>query len=67
MPDLAFRSGEQIADINDHREALGRPKFDKLTPNEARIHRIKITKNAPYGNDPWANEDGINRGPPPRG
>jgi len=43
-----------VAEINEHRVAVGRRKFSKLTPAEVKKHQAKINQEAPYGNDPWA-------------
>lgn len=42
--------------INSHREAVGRPKFETLTPAEAEAHIAKINEFAEYGQDPWSGE-----------
>lgn len=39
--------------VNSHREALGRSKFETLTPDELQHHLKLIEQHAPYGNDPW--------------
>ena len=39
--------------INDHREAVGRPKFRMLSDAAAKKHLALIEKHAPFGEDPW--------------
>lgn len=49
-------NAQRLEWINDHREAVGRKKFKKLSNSEIRKHERLIDKNAPYGNDPWHDE-----------
>lgn len=49
---------ERVNYINDHREAVGRePLPHTMDKKEIEKHEKLIDKHAPYGNDPWDDED----------
>lgn len=46
---------DRIANINEHRVALGRPVFGPdLSLADVCFHERLIDTHAPYGQDPWA-------------
>jgi hypothetical protein len=47
---------EQIAYINEHREATGHPLFKSLTDDQIKSHLALIDEFAAYGQDPWSGD-----------
>lgn len=58
---------DRLNDVNEHRLALGRPPFGAaLSLADLLDHEALVAKHAPYGQDPWADTDGVDRAAPPR-
>lgn len=53
---MTKRAKQDLAFINEHREATGYPKFTKLSRAATRRHLALIDEHAPRGNDPWSVE-----------
>mgnify|MGYP001583712273 FL=1 len=47
---------DELAFINEHREATGHEPFTTLTEEEVISHLKRIEKMAPYGQDPWTGD-----------
>jgi hypothetical protein len=52
----AWTLRDKLAWINEHREAVDRPPIKTTEKREVARHLHRISKNAPYGNDPWATD-----------